>query len=324
VIDVHAHVVLEDTLGAAGTFGPLLETAPDGGDRFVVGQFVLEGVPYRSSPFMDLDLRLEAMDRIGIERQVLSPNPLTLFHHVPVDVAAPFCRRHNDALARLVACAPDRLLGLAQLPVQDVAASVVELRRCVGELGLIGTFVGTDPGVPLDDERLDVLYEAHVEADVPLFLHPVPRSVVPGTSPGRLGRWDLELALGFATDEAVAVAELVFGGVLDRHPCLDVCIAHGGGVAAFVAERLAEVARRRPAIAQELREEGVVQTLLERVWFDTHVPGPRALDFVRATFGDDRLVLGTNFAGWDAPAQLELGPLGTVLEGNARRLLRLR
>ena len=101
-IDVHAHVVLEESLGAAGRHGPELTMASDGRPLFRVGGYCLHGVRYRGSPFMDPQLRIAAMDRAGIDFQVLSPNPLTYFHYIDAAAAAAYCRRHNDALADLV------------------------------------------------------------------------------------------------------------------------------------------------------------------------------------------------------------------------------
>ena len=76
-IDVHAHAVLEATMGAAGAHGPTLsfEERP----KFTVANYELTGVRYRGSPFMDPDLRIHSMDQAGIDFQILSPNPLTYF-----------------------------------------------------------------------------------------------------------------------------------------------------------------------------------------------------------------------------------------------------
>ena len=68
----------------------------------------------RGTPFMDPDVRLRLNDHLGIDVQMLSPNPITYFHHVEPEVAAEFCRWHNDELADLVAGHPDRFLGAAQ------------------------------------------------------------------------------------------------------------------------------------------------------------------------------------------------------------------
>ncbi len=321
---MHAHVVLADTLGAAGAHGPELSEDEAGQPRFRVGGYCLHGVRYRGSAFMDADVRLAAMARAAIDFQVLSPNPLTYFHYVEPDDAVAFCRRHNDALAALVRRHPDQLAGFAALPMQHVAAACDELERAIGELGLVGAYVGTDFGMPLDSERLDPFYERLVALDVPLFLHPAPHGIDGPPADPRLTRFDLELIVGFATDETLAIASLVYGEVLERHPRLDVCVSHGGGAAPFLIGRLAAAARKRAWAPAALRAEGAFEEALRRIWFDVHVHDGRALRLLAEVVGSDRLVLGTNFAGWDQGEPLDLNELAPILADNARRLLRLR
>ena len=323
MIDVHAHAVLPSTMGAAGANGPEMGHQPDGTPTFRVGDYVLCGVRYEGSPFMDVDRRLEAMDEAGIDLQVLSPNPLTYFHHVSSDDAVQFCRRHNDDLAELVDRHPGRLRGLAALPMQDVDAAIVELERATGELGLLGAYVGTDFGVDLDDPSLDELYQALVALDVPLFLHPAPSGLDGPARDRRLRRFDLDLLLEFAYEEMLAVATLVFGGVVHRHPDLDVCISHGGGATPMMAQKMGVAASKRPWAPEWLRQPGAFEDQLRRLWFDCHVHGQAALSMLTETVGEERLVFGTNFAGWDQGAKVDLGGLPPVLERNARRLLRL-
>jgi aminocarboxymuconate-semialdehyde decarboxylase len=274
---------------------------------------------------MDVDLRLQAMDDAGIDLQVLSPNPLTYLAHVDAVVAAQFACRHNDSLAVVVADHPDRLLGLAQVPVQDPVAAVLELRRAVGELGLAGVAIGTDVGRPLDAPELDRFYDAIVELDVPLFVHPAPDGIDRPRRDERLARFDADLWLGFAYEETLAVATLVLGGVLDRHPGLDVCISHGGGATSWLAERLAHAAATRPWAPRGLEQPGAFEAQLRRLWWDAHVGGPKALAALAATVGTDHLVGGTNFAGWDQHLDIGHGIEGLTaqLDANARRLLRL-
>ncbi|MEV0972474.1 amidohydrolase family protein [Microtetraspora glauca] len=322
VIDVHAHAVLEVSLGSAGAAGPELGVAADGTPFYRVGEYVLRGVRYAGSPFMDVDVRVAAMDEAGIDVQLLSPNPLTYFDRLDTGAAVAFARAHNDALADVVAEYPARLLGAAQLPVQDVAASIVEARRAVRELGLAAVYVDTDPaGRTLDDPALDPLYEALVDLDVPLFVHPSPLGPDGPPADPRLGRFDLDLLFGFARDETLAVAALIFGGVLDRHPGLDVCVSHGGGTAAFVAGRFARAVDKRPWAGAKLRENGFTH-YYRRLWFDTHVHDELSLKLLVEHAGTERLVFGTNFAGWDSGAHEGPGLDPEILSANAGRLLR--
>ena len=328
MIDLHAHVVLASTLGSAGPLGPELDEGDPATGRppcFRVGDYELVGVRYRDTPFMDLDRRLAAMDEAGIERQVLSPNPLTYLAHVDADLARRFCRDHNDAMAALVARAPDRLAGFAQLPMQDPGAAAAELDRAVSTLGLLGAYLGTDLVRPLDAPEHDVVWAACVDLDVPAFLHPAPEGIDQPRRDERRERFDVDLWLGFAYEETLAVASLVLGGVLDRHPRLDVCVSHGGGATAWLAERLEHAARTRPWGPEGLRAPGAVAARLGRLWWDAHVGGPRALAALVAAFGTDRLVAGTNLAGWDQTADPSWGDaaLAALMDDNARRLLRL-
>lgn len=293
--------------------------------EFHVGAYTLCGVRYRGSLFMDANLRIERMDAHGISVQALSPNPLTYFHHVDASLAIDYCRRHNDSLAALVATHPDRFVGLAQLPAQDPDAACEELRRSIEELGLVGGYIGTDPGPrALDDAALEQLWSTFVDLDVPAFVHPAPSGIDGPLRDARLRRFDLDLILEFAYEESVAVAQLIFGGVLHRHPELDVCLSHGGGAIPYLYGRWEAATRLRAWSPDWLREPGAYGRLLQRLWFDVHVADQRSVRLLADVVGEQRLVMGTNFGGWDTGGdESETAGRTEMLEGNARRLLRL-
>ena len=323
VIDVHAHVVIAETMGAAGSYGPEIGAHPDGLPWFRVGEYRLDGVRYVGSSYMDANLRLQRMDEAGIDFQVLSPNPLTYFHFIEAQSAIAYCQIHNDALAKIVADHKGRLAGFAALPMQEPRAAITELQRSVRELGLLGGYIGTDMPRPLDDPAMDPFYEACVSLDVPLFIHPGPAGIDgPKGDPG-LRRFDLDVVVGFAAQETIAVATLIFGGVLDRHPKLDICLSHGGGSSAYMMGRMARAARKRPWVATELKAEGAFEERYRRLWFDTHLNSERSEEFFYDTVGPERLVYGTNFAGWDAPDAGTSHRPDAYLADNARRLLRV-
>ena len=84
---------------------------------------------------------------------------------------------------------------------------------------------------------------------------------------------------------------------------------------------MASAARKRPWASAELRADGAFEALLHRLWFDIHVHAEDSLQLLKAHVNNDRLVFGTNFAGWDQQP-------GNVREEaraytpNARKLLR--
>lgn len=314
VVDLHAHVVLADAFEAAGPYGPFHGDDADGAEFFRVGGYTMKPIPYRSSVFMDVERRLDAMDRIGIDLQMLSPNPLTFFGGVEAGPAIDFARATNDAMAALVTEHPDRLLGSAQLPLQEPDAAIAELDRAIGELGLVAGYVGTDYGIAFDDPRLDDFYDRVVELDIPLFVHGVTNDGRGPAPDKRLRRFGLDLIVGYTYEETLAAASLVLGGVLDRHPGLDVCLSHGGGAIAFLAQRFDSMAAFRGV-------ESDFAASLRRLWFDSHLePGP-ARHLVVDTVGVDRMVYGTNFGGWDTPTTTD--DFDASLTPNAHRLLRL-
>ncbi|MFT7221966.1 MAG: aminocarboxymuconate-semialdehyde decarboxylase, partial [Candidatus Azotimanducaceae bacterium] len=229
VIDLHAHVVLEAGFGVAGKFGPEMSKDADGVPFFRIGDYQMKPIEYRGSVFMETDLRLERMEKDRIDLQMLSPNPLTMFHEIPADIAIKFCQVHNDAMAKLVSDHPGKFLGAACLPMQDVDAAIIELNRAVKDLGLVAAYTGTQYPFTLDDPRMDPFYQELVKLDVPLFLHPASSGGDKGPLDERLNRFNLTILLGYPYEEMVACATILFGGVFERHPDVDICISHGGG-----------------------------------------------------------------------------------------------
>ena len=194
---------------------------------------------------------------------------------------------------------PARFSGLAQLPMQSPAHAVAELERAVRTLGLVGSYVGSDfAGRALSDPALDPVWTAHEALGVPVVVHPAPpdcerpRDVQLGAR-----RWDLDIVIGFAADETAAVAHLLFGGVLDRHPRLRVHVPHAGGTAPYLKGRM------RTALARRPWAKGLLGRPFDDQWaqlgFDCLAGTDEAMRFVIDAEGADRVMLGTNFAGWD-------------------------
>ncbi len=320
VIDLHAHAVLEEVFGVAGKFGPELSKDENGVSFFRVGDFQMKPMDYRGTVFLETDLRLERMEQDGIDLQMVSPNPLTMFHHIPSEVATRFCKVHNDTLARIANDHPGKLLGAACLPMQDVDAAMRELDRAVNELGLVAAYTGTHYPFPLDDPRLDDFYRTLVELDVPLFLHPASSGGDKGPDDERLDRFNLTILLGYPHEELLACATLLFGGVLERHPDVDICISHGGGGLAHFFDRFVGMTQFGDWVPDSIKEHGF-QTMLRKLWFDAHVDGETAHNRLLEVMGKDRLVYGTNFGGWDTPSAADA--FAASLTPNAERLLRL-
>ena len=321
-IDVHAHAVLADSMNKAGRHGPEISYTEDGKPWFRVGDYRLDGVRYEGGPFMEVDLRVAEMDRCNIDVQLVSPNPLTYFHLIEAEPAIHFCREHNDALAAQVARHSSRLVGCAALPMQDISAACDELDRAINELGMVAAYIGTDIGRPLNDASLHPFYEKVIALDVPLFIHPAPAGIDGPPGDANLKQFDLDLLTGFAGQESIAVATLIYGGVLHRFPDLDICLSHAGGGVTSLIGRLNRACVKRPWVPEFLQYEGAFEEALSRLWFDTHVHDDRVLALVMEIMGTDRLVMGTNFSGWDQHAIGSGSEHQSLFAANAQRLLR--
>jgi len=331
-IDVHAHVLFPKVMGKCGQAGPEMGLR-NGVQFFRSGDYVLENVKFVDAPFSNLDRRLELMARLGIDHQVLSPNPLTYFYRQSAADGLAFCRANNDEMAAAVAAHPAQFSGLAQLPMQDPALAVEELRRAVGTLGLVGSYVGSDiAGRTLTDPSFEPLWAAHEALRVPCVVHPAPRDaeLAPGDV-AQMRQWDLDLVVGFAADETMVAAQFVFGGILDRHAQLHLHIPHAGGNTPWLKGRFEMALSKRPWA------KGLLSRPLDDIWkqmtFDCLIKAGANMEMLVKAEGADHILLGTNFAGWDQDdaivASVEALPIPAadrdlILAGNARRLFGVR
>jgi aminocarboxymuconate-semialdehyde decarboxylase len=288
VIDLHAHFVSPGFLEAIEREGAPhgASILRDGGDpTMLVG-----GRPYGpiTRHFRETRPRIAEMDRLGVDVQVLSLCP-PMVYWADAPLAARLARQFNDDLAAAVAERPDRLLGLATLPLQDVAASVEELDRAVRTLGMKGAAIGSNVnGKDLDHPDLLPFFARAEELRAVLFLHPID---VIGVE--RIRAYYLHNGLGNPFDTAVAAARLVLGGVLDRFPRLRICLAHAGGALPYLVGRLDRVARVRDEARGRSRRRP--SAYLRRFHYDTVVHHELALRYLVDLVGSDRVVVGSDY-----------------------------
>ena len=186
--------------------------------------------------------RLREMDRIGIDRMVLSlTSPGT--QNLPPEVAVPLARQANDRLAAAVKTHPDRLAGFATLPTPNPDEAVREFTRCVQELGFCGAMINGRTGDDyLDHPKFRPVLGAAAALGVPIYLHPqiAPRAVRKLYYDG----FDEKLNIGFASagwgwhaDAGVGALRLILAGVFDEFPSLQIILGHWGEMVTFYLDR---------------------------------------------------------------------------------------
>src|SRR5258705_5492293 len=289
-IDVHSHVLTEETMALLRKEAPQLapKLTPIDGDLAVLE---VAGVPYRPFPRggWDIEHRFRDMDAAEVDVQVLSATPQTYYYDQDASLAAATAAIQNDQIAKLVEAHPERFLGIATLPMQSGEGAADELRRAVRTLGLRGAMIGSNvKGKNLDEPALEPLWAAAAELGVFLLIHPV---TVAGAD--RLRSYYLANLIGNPLDTTIAAACLVFGGVLERHPQLNVLLVHGCGFVPYQAGRWAHGWKVRP------EPQGNVKRWpgpwIDRFYYDTILHAQPQLEFLVASVGASRVMLGSDY-----------------------------
>src|ERR1700755_2848340 len=109
----------------------------------------------------------------------------------------------------------------------------------------------------------------------------------------RLSSYYLTNLIGNPLDTTIAAASLVFGGVLERHPTLKICLAHGGGFVPYQAGRFVHGWHVRAEPKSKLAKPPPES--LKRFYFDTIVHSKEALAFLVGNAGTDRVLLGSDY-----------------------------
>jgi aminocarboxymuconate-semialdehyde decarboxylase len=289
-IDVHAHILTEETIRLLQREAP--KVAPkltDVDDQF--GTLDVAGHVYRNFPRggWDLERRLADMAASKVDMQVLSVCPQTFLYAQPPAVAAAFARVQNEQLAKLVKTRPDRFLAIATVPMQAPNLAADELRHAMRVLALRGMQIGSNiAGRNLDDPAFEPVWATAAELDAFILLHPIN---VAGMD--RLGSYYLNNLIGNPLDTTIAAACLVFSGVLERHPKLKICLAHGGGFVPYQAGRFVHGWQVRPEPKKKLPKPPTDS--LARFYFDTIVHSTEVLEFLVGQAGADRVLLGSDY-----------------------------
>ncbi len=245
----------------------------------------------------DEELHLKLMQERGYDLQFLSQPPFTQAHDLPAPLGIAQARAYNDSIAQCVQTYGDKFRGVASLPLQDIAASVKEMERAIGELGMIGVMINPDPSrrgtsPTHEEEHWYPLYEKACELDVPLFIHPGSCALP------RLQRYNLALHLGFLYGETEFILTFIFGRVFERFPALKILVSHGGGAIPYQAGRFqaaTEPSMRsgRPATPVD----GTFLDNLRKMYFDTCVYSQEGLECLLKVVGVDRCLFGTEVPG---------------------------
>ncbi|XP_064832896.1 2-amino-3-carboxymuconate-6-semialdehyde decarboxylase isoform X2 [Oncorhynchus masou masou] len=214
------------------------------------------------------------------------------------------CGILNDDLAKTVALHPRRFVGLGTLPMQAPDLAVLEMKRCVRQLGFPGVQIGSHINTwDLNAPELYPIYAAAEELSCSLFVHPWDMQI-----DGRMAKYWLPWLVGMPSETTMAICSMIFGGVFERFPKLKVCFAHGGGSFPFTIGRIEHGFQVRPDLCA-VDNKVNPRKYLGSFYTDSLVHDPIALKLLIDVIGKDKVMLGTDY-----PFPLgELQP-GTLIE----------
>lgn len=278
--------------------------------------------------------RIEAMDEGGIDVAILSLTCPGIQAITDAGVAQDAARQVNDALAQQVAAHPDRFKGFASLSFHDIKEAVRELERCVTQLEFKGVLVNgysqigsTEDIAYLDEEHFLPFWEKVSDLNVPVYLHP-------RTSLNqRMYRGHTQLlgaTWGFAPETATHALRMVYSGLFDRFPKLNVILGHMGEMLPFFAWRIQHCFEYNPFDKQV--EKRLQDYLCENFYITTSGNfSVQALTCALLTIGSDRILFSCDYPYEmmeEATNFMETCPIAEgdrrkIAHGNARQLFSL-
>lgn len=306
-IDIHTHFFPESWPDLAARFGtpdwPSIEHTENGKAVIMLGGRVFRHI---YSACWDADLRLEEMDRDGVDVQVISATPVLFAYDRPVEHALETAKIFNDCALHLCSKGKGRLKAFCQVPLQDIDAACAELSRSM-RAGHIGVHIGNHVGEKnLDDPGIETFLHHCADEGAAVLVHPWDMM-----ARDRMPNYMMPWTVGMPAETQLSIVSLILSGALDRLPKnLRICFAHGGGSFAFLLARL-ENAWKHHDVARG-KCELPPSKYVERFYVDSAVFDDRTLQFLVETMGAERVVLGSDY-----PYPLGEARVGTLVRGSS-------
>lgn len=315
--DLDEHLTLEGVVGpeGGGWKHPWLTLRREPGEpQWAAGPGQLRDAVPAGVLHDDARARLGAMDREGVDRQLVLPGPFVVgCSRLDPLLAFGLLDGYNGYVTRYCAADPDRLRCVLQTHAAFPEIAAERLPEQARHASVVGASVVIAPDGSYDAPELEPLWAALAAAGLTLTHHEYasPPGVEPSAGAERLLR------------------ELLVSGALDRHPLLRVAITGSGAAWLLDALPRLRAVGSDPAAVDRLVADGRLGVALA-----VGEPERTAVDLT-AELGADVLLWGSRFPdarcrfpaspdearGWTAlPADARAG----MLAGNAERLFRRR
>ncbi|MDH7799521.1 MULTISPECIES: amidohydrolase family protein [unclassified Beijerinckia] len=285
-LDVHAHLapVVPERLARID------DVSWDAGK----GVMIIDGHVVGMKPLFQPDALLQWMDKNGVAHAWISAPPPLYRQQLRGAQARAWAHYVNDGLRDIAAASDGKFTALMHLPIEDPAVAAEIAGEWIGRGHVLFAMpTGTGDDRTLGDAAFAPLWQALDAAGAFVFFHPGE------CADGRLQSFYLTNLLGNPYETTVALAHLIFSGVLERHPHITTCFAHGGGLLPTVAGRWDRGhATARPDIDTK---RALPSTLMKRIHVDCICHSEAAAELADHTFGSENVVFGSD---WPFPMGL--------------------
>jgi aminocarboxymuconate-semialdehyde decarboxylase len=288
-IDIHAHIMLPELYAVTVGHSAFGKSTNNPAMSPQARAQAKERSAFVCAKMADVTERIGEMDKMGVDIQVLSAS---LVHQctywAPPEESYRLERGLNDHIAKLVATNPRRLIGLGGVPLHAPELAAKEVTRCMTELGLKGINISTSAGgMEIGDRRLWPFWEKAAEHKAVIYIHPA------GNPDARFEKWFLWNSVGQNFEESMAIASLMYEGVLDAFPDLKICISHGGGYMPLCMGRIARNYLEKPTTKVNMTKSPA--DYLRQLYYDSCVYDHVTLRHLVEAVGADQIILGSDY-----------------------------
>jgi aminocarboxymuconate-semialdehyde decarboxylase len=290
VIDIHSHFLPRTWPDLAARFGsdrwPWLKHTSPGKAMLMLGEKEFRPV---TAACWDAAVRLEDMDRDGVDVQVMCATPVLFAYQRPAAQALECARIFNDAAREICAHSPRRLKSLCQVPLQDTELACRELSRAMAD-GHVGVHIGNHVGArDLNDAGLITFLEHCARERAAVLVHPWDMM-----ASERMGKYQLPWLVAMPAETQLSILWLILSGAFERLPrSLKLCFAHGGGSFPYLLGRVDNAWRNRDLVREDCPR--LPSSYVDRFYVDAAVFSGDALSFLVKTMGEDRVMLGSDY-----------------------------
>jgi aminocarboxymuconate-semialdehyde decarboxylase len=289
-IDIHAHFLPREWPDLAARFGtadwPWMKHTSAGKAMLMLGEKEFRPV---TAACWDAAIRLEAMDRDGVEVQIISATPLLFSYQRPATQALEVARIFNDAALEICSAAPRRLKALCQVPLQDTDLACRELSRAMAD-GHVGVQIGNHVGRrELSDAGIVTFLQHCAAAGAAVFVHPWDMMATE-----RMSKYQLPWLVSMPAETQLSILWLILSGAFERLPrSLKLCFAHGGGSFPYLLGRVDNAWHHRDLVREDCPKPP--SSYVDRFCVDGAVFSADALGLLVKVMGEDRVMLGSDY-----------------------------